>query len=705
MRQGIRRNIGNRSIGLCALLLIVLLFVTGILDKERVFSNLQEDMQFEAGKTRFELEAGDTYGRKNSGPLMKLPAGEYRLKWRVEGDGDNILHLETTNGVQIEPEQIVTKAGEWEGECRFVLREDAHNFSICVEFTSGSWMQINDFRLYTPVYRDNTFTAAFIIAALYAFFVLWRRGYFTPERTRDFAAAAIALLVVSSPFMQDMHMIHHDTVFHGTRMMNLADALSGGQIPARVGGFSYNGFGAATSVFYPDLMLYPGAFLLLGGTSLAYAMNVTYMAINALSAVTMALCASRIFGKETASSAAVLYLCAPYRIVNLLPRDALGEALAMAMLPLFVLGLWEVIFGDKDRWMLLGVSAWLVLMTHILSTAICAVLAASIGALYLPKIIREKRMLSIIKAAGMAVLLSAFFLIPMMEYSAQGIGAQAIQGVCADQALEPFELFEKEEIGISLLIGAAAALMVLADAGEKKRMLALCLLAAALSAVMTTTVFPWSYAAVLTHRLTDYLQFPERLKMITTCMLSLAGGFAFIHIAKERRREMLLFVLAISLFGMNHMLKEESKADGFGPGEIVSPYTVHLEYQIPGTDVGNTRDKSVLIEGDVQMMRYSKDGTRITAEVAAQSDAVLTMPLFGFDGYKAKLNGEDLRWIRGENNRLAVLLPAGAEGELCVWFEGKMEWKLADAISLISMIGFAVYALRKSRKMHIKAVH
>ena len=210
---------------------------------------------------------------------------------------------------------------------------------------------------------------------------------------------------------------------------------------------------------------------------------------------------------------------------------------------------------------------------------------------------------------------------------------------------------------------------------------------------------------MLTNRMTDYLQFPERLKIITTCMLSLAGGFAFIHIAKERRREMLLFVLAIALFSVMPMLRAERETEGFASGEIVSPYTVHLEYQIPGTDVGDTRDKSVLIEGDVQMMRYSKDGTRITAEIAAQSDAVLTLPLIGFDGYKAKLNEEELQWIRGENNRLSVLLPAGAHGELCVWFEGKMAWKLADAVSLISMIGFVVYALRKSRKMHIEAVH
>lgn len=693
-----RKIIADKWAGLCALLLIVMLFVTGILDKECVFRDLQNNMRFEAGKTRFELAAGDAYGRKNDGPFMKLPAGEYRLKWQVEGDGDNVLHLGTTNGARVEPAQIVTKAGEWQGESVFTLKEDAHNFNIYVEFASGTWMQVHDFRLYTPVYRDDTFTAAFVIAAMYVLYMLWRRGFFTPERTRDFAVVAAAMLVVSSPFMQNVHVEHYDTVFHGARMMNLADALSGGQIPGRVGGFSYNGFGAATSVFYPDLLLYPGALLLLGGTSLAYAMNMTCMAINALSAVTMALCASRIFGRETASCAAVLYLCSPYRIMNVLLRDAVGEALAMAVLPLFILGLWEVVFGDEDRWMQLGAGACLVLMTHILSTAICAVMAMGVGVLFLPKIIREKRILSIVKAAGMAVLLSAFFLVPMMEYSAQGIGAQAIQGVCADMALEPFKLFEDLEIGIPLLISATAALMVFAEAGEKKKALMLCLFAGVCSAVMTTKVFPWSYASVLTGRLTDYLQYPARILIITMSMLSLAGGFALIHIAKERRQEMLLFVLAISLICALPELQEFGEGSGIRAGEIVTPYSVHMEYQIPGTDVSNTRNRDVIIEGDAQIAQYSKVGNKITAEVTSENGAKLTMPLFGFDGYAAELDGTKLEWTRGKNNRVTVSLPAGAKGKLCVWFEGKTNWKIADAVSFISLIGFSGYALIKKRK-------
>ena len=696
MKQKNKWMISDGMLGLVALLLIVLLFVTGIFDKGRVIERLQDSMNFEGGKTHYELDAGDAFGRKNDGPFLKLPAGEYRLKWQIEGDGENILHLGTTNGAPIEPAQLKTVPGQWQGEVTFTIKEDAHNFNIYVEFASGTWMKVHDFRLYTPEYRDHTFTAAFVIAAIYILFVLGRRGYFSAARRRDWAVMGIALLFVSSPFMQSGHIGHYDTVFHGARMMNLADALSAGQIPARVGGFSYNGFGAATSMFYPDLFLYPGALMLLGGASLSYVMNVTCIAINLLSAMTMAICASGIFGREYSACAVVLYLCSPYRITNVLSRGAVGEALAMFVLPLFILGLWEVIFGDKRRWPLLGVSAMMMLMTHILSTAICGVMAVGAGILFLPKIFKEKRILPIVKAAVMAVLLSMFYLVPMLDYSRQGIGAQAIQGVCT--GLPIFRLFENLEIGVALLMGCAAAIMVCGQEKERKAAVLVCLLAGIGSAVVSTEIFPWRYAAVLTNRLTDYLQFPSRLHIITMSMLSLCGGYGLMYIAKERKQEMLLVTLAIAMLTVQTQIREDGAGTGFGMGEIVTPYSVHMEYQIPGTDVGATRDRSVLVDGDVQMTAYQKNGTQITMEVSAQSDAALTMPLFGFDGYAAELDGERLECTRGNNNRVKVLLPAGAQEELRVWFAGKTSWRIAEAVSAVSALGFIAYTMIRRMK-------
>lgn len=54
-------------------------------------------MQLAGGKTRYAVADGDAYGAlpgKMAG--LHLPAGKYRLRWMISGDGDNVLRLKTT---------------------------------------------------------------------------------------------------------------------------------------------------------------------------------------------------------------------------------------------------------------------------------------------------------------------------------------------------------------------------------------------------------------------------------------------------------------------------------------------------------------------------------------------------------------------------------------------------------------------------------
>lgn len=79
-------------------------------------------------------------------------------------------------------------------------------------------------------------------------------------------------------------------------------------------------------------------------------MNVYMVAVSLVSAVTLYACARRMFGERwIAACAAILYTLAVYRATNAYTRCAVGEATAMAVLPLFILGLWEVVLGDSRR--------------------------------------------------------------------------------------------------------------------------------------------------------------------------------------------------------------------------------------------------------------------------------------------------------------------------------------------------------------------
>lgn len=90
--------------------------------------------------------------------------------------------------------------------------------------------------------------------------------------------------------------------------------------------------------------------------------------------------------------------------------------------------------------------------------------------------------------------------------------------------------------------------------------------------------------------------------------------------------------------------------------------------------------------------------------MSAQSDAALTFPLFGFDGYAAEVDGQRMDVELGDNNRLKVLLPAGTQGTLKVWFAGKGVWRIADAVSALTLLALVVRSgLRRRRRLSGKA--
>ena len=700
---------GKRIAGvwLIAAVLTILLCVLGIPGKQKVWTDLPYSLMHFDSLSR-DTAAGDAYGVMNEGPGLTLPAGTYRVKWVIESDGHNRLEMVTGNGVSVHPGSIALPTGEAWGEADFSLDEAAQNVEIRVVFEDGTWINVVDLALYSPMYADHAFAVGFLLLAAALLYTLHVRGFLTPVRRGKLILLGLAVLIASGPALKDTVGIGHDTTFHLVRLCNLADGLKSG-FPVRAGGFSYNGYGAITSVFYPDFFLIPFAAMMNFGASMQFAANAFFIAVNIASAVAMYAAAKRIFKDEWAAvCASILYTLSIYRVSDVFTRYAFGEMTAMVFLPLFLLGLYEVVLGDKNRWPLLCMSAACIYLSHMLSTLICAASAAGFCALFVVKIVREKRMLPIVKAAGMAGLLCAFQLVPFLMYSMQGIGAQELAKNPASFAVHPAQLFllgagelsldPKDpalstfalEIGLPLLMAAALMLYVAVTAEKREkndRFGMLLVLAGGLFAVMATTLFPWNHVRMLTRGLSDYLQFPWRFLMMTAVLFALAGGYGCTKFSRGHGEQMAAAVLALAaLCALPTLTDETRNADYIAFGETVSPHLYYTEYTIPGTETEPTLDRSLLLDGDVSVTAYEKKSTKVTAQVDAKTDAQLYLPLFGYDGYRAQVNGRDIEWTLGENNRLTVLLPAGTQGELHVFFAGRTVWRAAEAASLTGLV-------------------
>ena len=190
--------------------------------------------------------------------------------------------------------------------------------------------------------------------------------------------------------------------------------------------------------------------------------------------------------------------------------------------------------------------------------------------------------------------------------------------------------------------------------------------------------------------------------MMTSALLALAGGWGCVKFSRGHGEQMTLAVLALcAVCALPTLTDEARNPDYIAFGETVSPDLAYVEYTIPGTQTKPTRTRDVLTSGDVQVTEYRADGARITAQVSAGEGAAVSLPIFGYDGYRAELDGEEIAWTLGENNRLTVPLEAGTQGTLKIWFAGKPAWRMADGVSLLTVL--ALCAARRRRKAYASA--
>lgn len=712
---------------LLAALLCALVFATGALKKPKIFENITTDyMAFQKKLPRYSLADGDEYGVIPMGRRgwMHLPAGEYRLRWVISCDGDNILRLTNTNDATITPSEFTIPAGAGDGELHFTVEEDCEDFKIEFEFAAGTYMDIYQVKLYTPEYQDDAFTLLFFAVGASILWLMIGTGRLTRENMAPVLFIALAVLIGSAPALKTTFVIGHDGTYHMARLLNLADGLKNGQFPVRMGGFAYDGYGGVMSVFYPDTFLYPFALMILGGASAVYVCNVFSVALNIGAALSMYAAAKRLFEKRwAATGASILYTLASYRVVNVFTRIAFGEALAMVFLPLFLVNLYDVVCGDARRWKGLALSAACIFCSHMITTLLCAVLAAGFCLLHIRKIILQKRLLPLVKAVLVCLLLCLYRIGPLVMYSMQGLGADDLfrnitefsvelgqvlmmnAGTITRETNNPQVMDFSVEIGLPLMIGAALALYAALQKEErgKSEWAALKLVAGgALMTIAATDFFPWGAVSLLTQGQVGYIQFTWRLLILATPMLALAGGYGLCEFGGKRQDAAAVAALSMAVICVMPVFSSEIQNPIYvEKGVIISPFMGRSfpEYTYSDTtDFLAIRKRSVEIIGDAEMADYEKRSTTITAQVSARTESRITFPLFDYDGFRATLDGREIAVERGNNNRVSVVLPAGTSGALKIWFAGKWWWRVGDAVSAAALIGLLFWMKKGEKK-------
>ncbi|MEG1384457.1 MAG: hypothetical protein RSD08_04070, partial [Oscillospiraceae bacterium] len=563
---------------------------------------------------------------------------------------------------------------------------------------------------------------------------MWMFGKFKSLNKNQFAAAAVLLLlmlVLCLPLFENSLRIGHDFQFHMLRIEGLKDGILSGQFPVRIHPLENNGYGYATSLFYPELFLIFPALVRIIGFPLDFCYKLFLAAINVCAVLISYYSFLEIFKKRyTALIGAMVYSLSLYRIVNMYLRSAVGELLAMTFFPLIAAALFDILSrpvtsAEFKRGWVFGVAGFCgVIQSHLICTAFAGIFTVLACLCFAKRTFEKQRFKALFKTAFFSVALNLWFIIPLLDMMRGKYNVTVNSFDTYAHSVVPRQLFsifvsgagisnelgsEAGEmplgIGLALIIGIAVFLVVLiAKAMRDKSLCRLGIFSAcagAASLFLTTCLFPWNTFQNLGGFFNSFacaLQFPWRFLSTATLFLTLVTCCAASALNAEILKKIFFAIgSAASVFTLVIFFSGYSASfTACGTAAISTCSLGNREYLPIGTNV------DMMVQGKpesqfIKVNSYTKSGTEIKMELENPSsiERAVSVPLLYYPGYTAKCADGSLRLGHNAENKVTVLVPAEYSGEVSIGYTGKPIWKIADALTIILAAIFCVFLKRE----------
>ncbi len=302
-------------------------------------------------------------------------------------------------------------------------------------------------------------------------------------------------------------------------------------------------------------------------------------------------------------------------------------------------------------------------------------------------------------------------------------------------------------IGISITLGLV--LFLVCYAWRKKfakdnvyRLAAYTFLLSILAIFLASTLFPWDSLDEISTRVSDFLstvQFPWRYLLLAS-VLGVFCTVASLSLVKRAHPDkpyaryasfaiVGMLVVSTGLFmveqttsspvakantGLISIETNETQPDGNG-GFVAEttveehPYQMKIgngEYLLDGTDLSLLYfDNLIYNSRQIEVYDYERKSTTATVSLrnTSKRESTVELPLQNYDNYHAydEETGAEYEITNGDNNRLAVTVPAGYDGTIIVKYEVPAWWVLADVVSAVTVVFIAAALIYERRTRQV----
>lgn len=692
------------------------------------------------------LEYGEVFTQT---PALTLPVGSYNITifYKSQGDGASYSFISDWNTYRV----IMGRTHERLESGRISKTMTANfampieRFQVTTEYTGDGYLLVNGVEIRQTRKMEQMILFGSVFMALCWLLHRWIRK---EKRLKSVFWWGIGIAVATTlPMMMPYVYQGDDLYFHLLRIEGIAEAWRTGQFPARIQPEWMNGYGYSVSVFYGDGVLWIAGVLCLIGFPLqmAYKMYLFLVSLMTFGLTYFAL--YRIVKEHKISVVgAVLYTLAPYRMMNIYIRAAVGEYTALAFLPLILAGAYEILMKDREErrysWLVLAAGMTGIIQSHILT---CEIVVFTLGITCLicfRRTFERSRFFDFVKAVVGTVLVNMGFLIPLLDYMRDDLYVKSesfwdyiqTNGTFFSQlcAIFPHGYGFEKSIGDGLSpepektfsLGAAFLLcLLLFGAGKKKwtdtecseqKLGNYCSLTGCILAVMSTVWFPWDFLYDLNpafEMLISRMQFPWRLLGTASLMMTVVACIVLWNWKREKKREEFIGLIVV-LFGLagltagyfTNTLMEKNDVLYIPDVESISTFElVSGEYVPDGVDWS----RKLMPEGKVwhsemvEVIATEKYGTNYILNCSNLSPEIqnVELPMVYYRGYVAKdqNTGGNVLVDAGENGRVRLTLAGNYEGTVRVKFQEPLLWRFSEFVTLLSVIGIIIYLVREKK--------
>ncbi len=744
-------------------LILLLLGIVGLFGKDDIYFFDSQAMTTHFGT--YSAEQDGVYVDNSLGQVgnavdfanISLPAGVYRVALLYDTDS-NMKNRCTVTDASYDYKTLLCNgehlyAGLHETDFTMWLLTDKDNLTVHSIYEGEGSLTVKGLQ----ITETNALSRMWIFWVLLGSLILnagilyvqYDKVYSISKKDKNVAfGLALVILFSALPLMMDGMISGGDLVYHLQRIEGIKDGILSGQFPVRIAPEWQQGYGYASSVFYGETILYLAAMLRMIGFSVVGTYRMFLFAVNAATVLVAYYSFRKMFGdKYIGLLCSMVYTLSIYRISKTFICGSIGETFGILFLPLIAYGFWRVFTQDireksyQRAWLPLTVGFTGLLQSHLLSCEQVGGFTILLCILLWKKVFRPKTFMVLAKTVIFSSLLSAWFLIPFLDYMVTGdfvikhVSGRTIQSRGLYPAHLLFTYFESGAnvffadngmrdsqpigVGISLLLALTVWIGLLffrkSKALEQKE-LVLGKIAAGfgiLAMGMSLAIFPWDKIQslnALTATLVSSIQFPNRFLTIATVCLTIVAGVVAKWVAKEYTQKgmavcfaaMTALVSISSVYLMNEMMNNVDTFCVYNEEGMGTGYIAGAEYLPYGADPSLFVHRDPIVEDNIVVEHYEKDAltVEVTCHNTSDREGAMELPLLYYKGYEARdmKTGEPIPIYIGNNSVVGVAVPAGFEGMIQVTFESRWYWRVAEVISVMAFAGLCVVCFLEKKK-------